>query len=77
MTGQGRPPDGIDLHRYSSSYHAWIVQPKQILQLPQLLKLWARRCRNYSLDYSEAATKADISSPLEYHVLPFPSAARI
>lgn len=30
-----------------------------------------------SLDYSEVPTKAGISNPLDYHVLSFPSAARI
>lgn len=29
-------------------------------------------CRHYSLDYSEVTTKAGISNPLDYHVLPFP-----
>lgn len=41
VTGQRRLPDRMDLHGYSSSCRAWTVWPKQILQLPRLLKLWA------------------------------------
>lgn len=73
VTAPRRLPDRMDLHGYSSSYHARTVWPQQILQLPRLLKLWAwGGCRHYSLDYSEVPTKAGISNPLDYHVLPFP-----